>query len=845
MGNEIAKPPPVPSVDDAVPATADPVSDDQTTSFRDMFLLGEGGGDIGDILTCNSSELCESASKTDCGYVDNSKVEVIAADKKDEVYLLSSAVAHRSEDLEETLSETFAGLERINETSRRPFILERHSSSSPVFFDAQDSCDLDESTLDETFHLSDPDAKHYGEGRSLIHATSEDSDDGIPVLSPEKALSMIDDTIQIIDECEHLKPDHIEEIGLGVLPVKDLIEDLPRNSPIEVNHVTDLFVSSILIGATQSEEQSVPKNPIDTVPVSIWSNTTDDSLHDVRVEDPCASLDTPSTIGRVDIVNNGCPPPFLDAVETTVGLNTSDGTFLPNASLQPTDLILRDDEKSTGSRSNETNESLVVLNACEFDESKSVSRTGVESATIDLVDPSRKSEDPIFGHEDFAAIKNNPGIFPVSHTSVETRTIEVSNPPCTSEDPITENFDTTTGATPNEDRIKSDASNEPSCKKPLRKLIPQNDLMDKFDHLSHDMFIPYTDQCVIGKRNVNSSHISFPSIVYSQTDDRHRAHIDGNPTRKGLERSMVKLKDMNMNPSQVSESYTDPVDKLTNEPSNMQQYTPPCNKKRIRDIQFLESTYGRLGHLSHQERLIAAIKWHQMISQWKHKNIARTMKMGMSLKAFYENNSLTSNNIDGMTLSQVLGIEYTPSNDKMESRIAGNGSENEKEHEPILHSRFVRDDQKTLLSNLLSVAQSDLNCFTNLIEDMVTFAIESSTVLNTREATEFFVNIKIQESIVTKASRKYQGDVLRVKDVLRASIIFLDETALFRCLLYLHQYSQSHENFSIVRVKNLFWSLLAGSLVPTDLATGYRHVLVNVRLKSGLITGERSFYTDF
>ena len=184
------------------------------------------------------------------------------------------------------------------------------------------------------------------------------------------------------------------------------------------------------------------------------------------------------------------------------------------------------------------------------------------------------------------------------------------------------------------------------------------------------------------------------------------------------------------------------------------------------------------------------------------------------------------------------GIEERPPTESS----AINESENITNNHAFLQNKVAvdYDDLHTagnLPSILLSVAQSDLNYFTSIVGELIQFSVEKSTFLNAHKTTEFSTHTKKQEDILTKAKRKYQGDVLQVKDILRGSILFQDETSLFRSLLFLHHYSQSHPEFCIVRVKNLFWSLYDGYGTRTDLPTGYRHILVNVRLKSGLLAG--------
>jgi hypothetical protein len=111
------------------------------------------------------------------------------------------------------------------------------------------------------------------------------------------------------------------------------------------------------------------------------------------------------------------------------------------------------------------------------------------------------------------------------------------------------------------------------------------------------------------------------------------------------------------------------------------------------------------------------------------------------------------------------------------------------------------------------------------------------------------VGVKDYSSIRKKATRKYNGDVSQVKDALRGEITFPDEGSLICGLYSLHNLAEHNGNrkkigstksvpsFKIVRLKNLFRTTRAGSEFYHSLPTGYRHILVNLRLNGGLIAG--------
>uniref|UniRef100_A0A7S4QU69 Uncharacterized protein n=1 Tax=Ditylum brightwellii TaxID=49249 RepID=A0A7S4QU69_9STRA len=110
----------------------------------------------------------------------------------------------------------------------------------------------------------------------------------------------------------------------------------------------------------------------------------------------------------------------------------------------------------------------------------------------------------------------------------------------------------------------------------------------------------------------------------------------------------------------------------------------------------------------------------------------------------------------------------------------------------------------------------------------------------------YLVGTKSPEAIREKAQRKYDGNVMFVKDILRATITLPDEGSLVCALLFLHKICNDEmtdgrrkrnatDRMKIVRIKNLFRSSQLGTMVPSDLPTGYRHVLVNVRFEDGFL----------
>ena len=149
---------------------------------------------------------------------------------------------------------------------------------------------------------------------------------------------------------------------------------------------------------------------------------------------------------------------------------------------------------------------------------------------------------------------------------------------------------------------------------------------------------------------------------------------------------------------------------------------------------------------------------------------------------------------------------------------------------------------------ILIAARANLKGFEKVIDRIVTFARRSeglarkaSSTLSTQSASSqitYSIGIKAEASIVDKSARKYGGDVARVKDVLRSQIVLPDEASIVSTLLCLqHICSPQTEKskMKIIRIKNLFRLSPLGTIVPTDLPSGYRHVLINVRMEDGLV----------
>jgi len=96
------------------------------------------------------------------------------------------------------------------------------------------------------------------------------------------------------------------------------------------------------------------------------------------------------------------------------------------------------------------------------------------------------------------------------------------------------------------------------------------------------------------------------------------------------------------------------------------------------------------------------------------------------------------------------------------------------------------------------------------------------------------VLVKPVSSIAAKAKRKYDGNVLRVKDLVRSYIVCERASILLSVLSRLSSICTRGQAGmqEVCRVKNLFCDECADRL-----STGYRHVLVTIRLADGLLGG--------
>lgn len=147
--------------------------------------------------------------------------------------------------------------------------------------------------------------------------------------------------------------------------------------------------------------------------------------------------------------------------------------------------------------------------------------------------------------------------------------------------------------------------------------------------------------------------------------------------------------------------------------------------------------------------------------------------------------------------------------------------------------------------DLINTAKSNHSLFSALVK-AIRDSIKRETSFDLK-SDEVKIDIKSGESLKAKADLKYGGDYKQVKDILRASLVVRDENSMMIAISRIQRCcDESNGIIDIVRFKNLFRTDYFGTLIPSNLPTGYRHILFNIRFnKSGLIAGIISFCIYF
>lgn len=289
-------------------------------------------------------------------------------------------------------------------------------------------------------------------------------------------------------------------------------------------------------------------------------------------------------------------------------------------------------------------------------------------------------------------------------------------------------------------------------------------------------------------------------------------------------------------------------------------------------------------------RYLASIRWRQLLSHWKHTAFAKslaekassfhyirddedndlsddedksysssgrrrvkkreTLELVRSLRQSSQPIHPSTKNLNGLlphlgdgeyrTLTGFL-LEFGSRPDGVSSTNTSK-ADKVKQH-PLSHTGIYSRGKPTT-STLVDAAAAFLQRFASFTEEIVHFAAQNHATTSDSQVTEvsYSVGIKSDGAIEKKARRKYGGDILQVKDILRAQITFGDEGSLVAGLLHLRKLCGKSKDSSftveIVRVKNLFHKRPSGELCPSLLPTGYRHILINVRVNDSMLAGK-------
>ena len=284
---------------------------------------------------------------------------------------------------------------------------------------------------------------------------------------------------------------------------------------------------------------------------------------------------------------------------------------------------------------------------------------------------------------------------------------------------------------------------------------------------------------------------------------------------------------------------------------------------------------------SEESSRFASILWRQLLSNWKHTEMWKLMLSrpcsvhfrGMEQHSlFVEDDSLSSsstirfqfhnrrvqfsNSLSAADSFSVIGnlggFKLQALNDGYMTLtgylcdIGPASFKSVKSNEEISKPSVVekaKEEKPLSVAQLLKHAESYLDSFSHLVKRIVEFSSQDDSI---KDIT-FAVGLKNYSSIKQKAARKYGNDIMQVKDVLRGQITFPNEASLVCGLYFLHNActtkkinvneSKGHPEFEIIRLKNLFRT--SGGLNPCHppTPTGYRHILINIRIGKTIIAG--------
>ena len=293
----------------------------------------------------------------------------------------------------------------------------------------------------------------------------------------------------------------------------------------------------------------------------------------------------------------------------------------------------------------------------------------------------------------------------------------------------------------------------------------------------------------------------------------------------------------------------------------------------------------------------ASLIWHQLISRWKHSEIWKALIARPCSLHFrvVEGEQVFSEDADSISSSSTIEFQFHNPTIKLPSdrhlsvtdtfsimkNLSGlkphsdcefivltgficdvgpkgylgfQKQESEEDPLPRLQHKLCIDSSvseggNSSVTDLLKKAEAHLADFSNIVQEMVNFASQNVWVNEYGEPSKvnYSVGLKNYTAIRRKAERKYHGDILQVKDVLRGQITFPDEGSLICGLYHLtnlvngsnsKQTRKEDPRLEILRLKNLFRTSNVGNSYYPPLPTGYRHILVNIRLNDSIIAGK-------
>ena len=276
-------------------------------------------------------------------------------------------------------------------------------------------------------------------------------------------------------------------------------------------------------------------------------------------------------------------------------------------------------------------------------------------------------------------------------------------------------------------------------------------------------------------------------------------------------------------------------------------------------------------------KFIGKRKWRQLVANWKHLEIFREMVTGTLYSSIIGNRSmddevnsecastgrLGTNECSNIELG---GVPIRPNDDKanttilrqmnvypknvtISSFLAGIKSF-ETQNQKIRHlvTTSGTNEAAQPIDILHDAAQRNVPVLTSIVRDMVAFASISNSNQSEQATIIYAIDVKDRTAIDRKAKRKYGGDIFQVKDVLRSQITFRNDRELVCGLIRLLQKVNAPadtdvadtEKIMLIRIKNLLSCNSFSELPISPLPTGYRHVLLNLRLPDGLIFGKSS-----